>query len=318
MVDLDLDQLKLNSPLPFIDPLSITLDKVIGEGGNAKVYKSTIKEKEYAVKVLGNMNIKDLIYELKIAKQLNKSKQIIKTFGFSFKKQNENTIFMIIMELLTCKGDLYDLLQESSLWNSSRYYNGSLIPKPNTDYVFYNSDESLYWCFDYPVDKKLEIIRSFTDALLELHSNGIVHGDIKTNNLILYNENNRNIVKIIDLGMATFQKEKKLIDIEYRCGTKGYRSKEQEYYKLHYKSDVYSWGVSVVEIWNGDIWDIDNPETYSSLRQNVLKKIKPIQKNHPELAKLIKDSINPNYEKRPYMETIKKRLDQINFNNDHK
>ena len=35
-------------------------------------------------------------------------------------------------------------------------------------------------------------------------------------------------------------------------------------------------------------------------------------------AKLIKDSINPNYEKRPYMETIKKRLDQINFNNDHK
>lgn len=314
----ELDQLKTNAPLPFIDPLSIELDEEIGEGGNSKVYRSKIKGEEYAVKVLGNMNIKDLIYELKLAKHLNKSKQIIKTIGFSFKKQNENTIFMIIMELLNCNGDLYDFIQSLPSWQSSRYYDSCLIPKPKTDYVFYNSDESLYWCFDYPINKKLEIIKSFTDALLELHSKGVVHGDIKTNNLVLHNENNKNIVKIIDLGMASFQKEKKLIDIDCKYGTKGYRSKEQEYYKLHYKSDVYSWGVTVVEIWNGDIWEINNPETYSSLRQNVLKKIKPIQKNHPELAKLIKDSINPNYEKRPYMETIKKRLDRLNFNNDHK
>lgn len=314
----DLDQLKLNAELPFIDPLSIILDKEIGEGGNAKVYKSIIKEKEYAVKVLGNMNINDLIYELKIAKHLNQSKQIIKTIGFSFKKQNECTIFMIIMELLNCNGDLYDFLQALPSWHSSRYYNGALIPKPNTDYIFYNSDESLYWCFDYPVDKKVEIVKSFTNALLELHSKGVVHGDIKTNNIVLHSENNKNIVKIIDLGMASFQKEKKLIDIKCKYGTKGYRSKEQEYYKLHYKSDIYSWGVTVVEIWNGDIWDINDTETYSSLRKNVLKKIKPIQKNNPELAKIIRDSINPNYEKRPYIETIKKRLDQINFNNDHK
>ena len=49
--------------------------------------------------------------------------------------------------------------------------------------------------------QKIQITKSFLEAVEEIHSKrvGIVHGDIKTNNLLLDKQDN---IKLIDFGDA--------------------------------------------------------------------------------------------------------------------
>ena len=51
-----------------------------------------------------------------------------------------------------------------------------------------------------------------------------------------------------------------------------------------------------------------------SIKGNLLT----IEKNHPLFGKLLRDSINMNVDKRPYMDTVLKRLKKISFTHDHK
>jgi len=319
---MDLDLLKKKSPLPFYHEDDIIFgDEKIGEGGNSSVYDGKINGKCCVIKcveVRSNHYFDLELYELKVAAHLNNTKQVIKTIGFSYYSEDDINYYLLLMELLTKHGDLYDYIQNKPTWTTSRMYDNDLIPYPKNDYVYYNSDDNIYWCYGMDLQEKINIVMSFTTAMNELHQKKILHGDIKTNNLIIYHENNIPIVKIIDLGMASFKKSKKLINIQVRYGTKGYRAPEQEKYKLHYKSDVYSWGVTVIEIWNGDIWSRDSNDSFKSNRKDILNKLKVIEKNHPSFGKLLRDSINMNVYKRPYMNTILKRFNKISFIHGHK
>lgn len=318
---MDINLLKQKSPLPFYHEDDVVFGEKIGDGGNSSVYSGTINDKKCVIKcveVSSKHQFNLELYELKVAAHLNDTKQVIKTYGFSYYSDDDTNYYLLLMELLTKHGDLYDYIQNKPTWTCSRMYNNMLIPKPLNDYVYYNSDDNIYWCYEMDLQDKINIIMSFTKAMHELHQKKVLHGDIKTNNLIIYHENNEPIVKIIDLGMASFKKSNKLIDIEVRYGTKGYRAPEQENYKLHYKSDVYSWGVTVIEIWNGDIWSLDSDDSFKSNRNDVLSKLKIIEKNHPSFGKLLRDSINMNLHKRPYMDTILKRLNKLSFTHDHK
>ena len=318
---MDIDLLKKKSPLPFYHEGDVIFGEKIGEGGNSSVYEGKIKDICCVIKCVevSSEHYFDLeLYELNVASHLNNTKQVIKTYGFSYYSEDDTNYYLLLMELLTKHGDLYDYIQNKPTWTSSRVYNNVMIPKPNNDYVYYNSDDNIYWCYEMDLQQKSEIVMSFTTALYELHQKRVLHGDIKTNNLIIYHENNHPIVKIIDLGMVSFKKSNKLISIQVRYGTKGYRAPEQENFQLHYKSDVYSWGVTVIEIWNGDIWSIDSDDSFKSNRRDVLNKLKVIEKNHPLFGKLLRDSINMNVDKRPYMDTVLKRLKKISFTHDHK
>lgn len=80
-------------------------------------------------------------------------------------------------------------------------------------------------------------------ALAFIHSQGIIHRDIKADNILLKTSDNDIEISIADFGLADYFNE----DCDYvfrRCGTPGYVAPEILYdWKYDYKIDVFSAGV---------------------------------------------------------------------------
>ena len=77
-----------------------------------------------------------------------------------------------------------------------------------------------------PTGKALEIARQICDALVYLHSEGVVHRDIKPENILLTASGQ---VKILDFGIALFEAERRLtwMGLSNAVGTPDYMAPEQ-------------------------------------------------------------------------------------------
>lgn len=307
------EKLTKKSPYPVFKckEEDIGWNKKIGEGISS-VYKVKWNNEEYAGKLYEKYREDDILYELNIAKKLENSKQSVKVFGVIIYDKN----VLILMELLISFGDLCDYIQKKQKWKACYLVNGEYIPKPKTEYIYFNKGENIYWCYTLSEKQKMKIALSLAKAINELHTNNIIHGDIKTNNVVLHYEPKKEYIKLIDFGVSYMTNTDDLIEIECRCGTLGYRAPEQEDLQMNYKTDIYSMAVTIVELWNGDIWyDGDN---FKECRKEVLRGIRNIEKNNLELGRLIRKSISLKHKNRPdskvFLETIKK----IISNNGHK
>ena len=79
--------------------------------------------------------------------------------------------------------DLDKWIEDENFWTSSRKQNNQLYTKPQTNYVVFNNDDMLHWCYHMPLSKKKKITLSIISAVIELHTQKIVHADIKPNNI---------------------------------------------------------------------------------------------------------------------------------------
>ena len=129
--------------------------------------------------------------------------------------------------------------------------------------------------------------------------------------MALHYEYKKEIIKLIDFGMSYISDSNQLIDMKYISGTEGYRAPEQEEYKVNFSSDIYSMGITIIELWNGDIWK--NGETFNELRKEALIGLQKIKNNHIDFAKLLKKCISYDYRKRPNIKVIIKQFSKIHF-----
>lgn len=282
----------------------------LGEGISS-VYKITFNEKTYAGKLYENPREEDIIYELNVANKLRNTKQSVKVYGVIIYEKK----LILLMELLNSFGDLYDYIQKKEKWKPCYLINNEIIPKPKTEYVYFNKDDNIYWCYQLSDKQKMKITISLAKSIYELHRNNIIHGDIKTNNTVLHYEPKKEIIKIIDFGMSYINDTEGLMDIEYKCGTVGYRAPEQDDLKLCYKSDIYSLAVTIIELWNGEIWYDGN--NFKECRKEVLRGLRNISKKNENLAKILRKSISLKYSKRPNSEEFLKNIKTI-FNSGRK
>lgn len=101
------------------------------------------------------------------------------------------------------------------------------------------------------INEALTIALQIGDALQEAHSKGIVHRDIKADNVMLTAKDE---AKVMDFGLAKLKGALKLTRTSSTVGTLGYMSPEQiQGGEVDHRSDIFSFGVLFFEMLTGKL-----------------------------------------------------------------
>ena len=105
----------------------------------------------------------------------------------------------------------------------------------------------------------MEIVRQVAGALDAAHGQGVIHRDLKSENIMLVSHNGDEWAKVLDFGIAKILQSAGNATIEITAGnlvvgTPQYMSPEQcsQSGALDARSDVYSLGIIVYEMLTGD------------------------------------------------------------------
>jgi tetratricopeptide (TPR) repeat protein len=102
-----------------------------------------------------------------------------------------------------------------------------------------------------PLKKVLDIAIQACDGLAAAHKKGMVHRDIKSDNIMVTSEGQ---VKITDFGLAKFRGEARITQLGTTLGTAAYMSPEQASgEEVDQRSDIFSFGVVLYEMLTGQL-----------------------------------------------------------------
>ncbi len=111
-----------------------------------------------------------------------------------------------------------------------------------------------------PIDRAVEIVRQVAGALDAAHAQGVIHRDLKSENIMLVRHNGDEWAKVLDFGIAKIRVPEGGHDAEITqanlvVGTPQYMSPEQcsQSGALDARSDVYSLGIIVYEMLTGRV-----------------------------------------------------------------
>ncbi len=134
------------------------------------------------------------------------------------------------------------------------------------------------------------------EALHEAHGKGIVHRDIKADNIMV---NAKNQVKVMDFGLAKLKGSLKLTRSSSTVGTLAYMAPEQiQGGEVDARSDIFSFGVVIYEMLTGRTpfrGEHDAAMMYSILNEEP----DPAEKHRPELSSEFLHILNRALEKDP-------------------
>ncbi len=282
-----------------IDDFKETEENFLGEGASGKVYSyvSPDNGRHVVIKMMEYWEspdefFQDIVWQSLIHEEVNKLENSVNVHGYS-EYHNECGKHYICFIMDYCDGyqDCFSFIDSCENW--SREIKTPYKRKdPHKNDIFYTMERKF----------KLVAIKNIIKSLESIHSLEIVHGDIKTNNLLI----NRSTgdVKFIDFGAAIFIEDKrKYMETDWTHGTLGYRAPEENYDNLLGKrSDIYSLAVTIIELWMGDIWY--SGETFKQCRNEVLKSLRVIEKNEIELGSFLRKCLNIDGNKRPSIQKI--------------
>jgi serine/threonine-protein kinase len=110
------------------------------------------------------------------------------------------------------------------------------------------------------LDRTVEIVRQVSGALDAAHQQGVIHRDLKSDNIMLSQTNGGDWAKVLDFGIAKIQQPEGARDNDITAanlviGTPQYMSPEQcsQSGPIDARSDVYSLGVIVFEMLAGRV-----------------------------------------------------------------
>jgi tetratricopeptide (TPR) repeat protein len=100
-----------------------------------------------------------------------------------------------------------------------------------------------------PVAEAIAYAVQVAEALREAHGNGVVHRDVKADNVMV---TSRGVIKVMDFGLAKLKGALRLTRTSGTAGTLAYMSPEQiQGGDVDARSDIFAWGVLLFEMLTG-------------------------------------------------------------------
>jgi serine/threonine protein kinase len=142
----------------------------------------------------------------------------------------------------------------------------------------------------------IDYVIQIGEALQEAHSKGVVHRDVKTDNIMV---NTRNQIKVMDFGLAKLKGSLKLTKTSSTVGTLAYMSPEQiQGAEVDARSDIFSFGVVLYEMLTGHL-PFHGEYEAAMMYCIVNEEPQPVHKYRPEISSEVLHILNRSLEKDP-------------------
>ena len=295
-----------NCNVTVIDYEEIEWHNYIGKGSSGQVYKAKGLGKEGIGKCFELVNyysldrlIDSISGELSNYDYLVGTKNCCELLGISYSKK-ENGIYLLLRDYKVV-GDLHDYINQDKFWNKLTWNKTNKKRYQNEYYYRYKKDE---WLYRMERELKIKITKQLCQAIKEIHDRNLVHCDLKLNNMLYVEEENKII--LLDFDASYYLGDNYYDYIDEGMGTYGYTCKELNDGYCCKKSDIYSLAVCILEVWCGGIWN--TAETIKECRLEVLSSLRKLEKKEPKLGKILRSCLVLETDKRPYIDTVIKNI----------
>ncbi len=206
------------------------IDARLNEGGMGTVYRGThvLMEKTVAIKVLRASLAADEKIVARLSREARAASRISHPNAISVTDfgEDESGHVFLVMEFLSGKTLKQVIREEGPL----------------------------------PLQRVVDITRQIGDALNAAHSQGVVHRDLKSDNIMLLDTVSGDHAKVLDFGIAKINEPDGPVDTNLTApnlviGTPQYMSPEQcsQDCEIDARSDIYSLGVIMFEMFVGHV-----------------------------------------------------------------
>lgn len=237
----------------------------IGDGGMANVYlaKDLVEDRHVAIKVLRGELANDPVALVRFQREANAAttlshKNIVKVYDVG----NDNNKHYIVMEYVRGKSLKQVINRRGAI----------------------------------PLNEALYIMRELTEAISAAHKKGIIHRDIKPQNILITDDGE---IKITDFGIAMAQDALQLTVSDSVMGSVHYLAPElAKGSTASFQSDIYSLGIVFYELLSGELpFRADSPVQIAL--KHIKEKMPYIKEQNPEVPQSVENIVIKATAKRP-------------------
>ncbi|XP_024018770.1 serine/threonine-protein kinase/endoribonuclease IRE1a [Morus notabilis] len=289
------------------EKLVIFLSKEIGKSSmGTVVYEGSYEGTPVAVKRILKSHHEMADQEIKNFEASDHHQNVVKYYGV---EQDRDFIYLVL-ELCDC--NLSDLIEMPSAASLHQYEYVSKDHHCNTISVTSSDEHSelpniledadLWDDNNRPTPLLLKLIRDIVSAIEHLHKLGIVHRDVKPENVLIQKQSSSFHAKLSDMDISRRLRDNKsaLSNHFSRCGTTGWKAREWLLFERQtHAMDLFSLGCLIFYCITRGIHPFgDHDERNKNIKEENLKNMFLVQ-GFPEASHLISLLLQPEYWLRP-------------------